>query len=92
MDELTSVGVGTQIGTIAALPVDYRHSAVEFEQKKLPKHVPGRGFAATVRSRKVLKVVLERVYNSADLTFDYFSLLTVASLIAVGMICLYCLL
>eukprot|EP01083_Nonionella_stella_P094493 265124_1 len=84
MDSLTNIGVGRQFGVISSLPVEWRNAAKNIEQVIMPEDATSTGFAASVKSHKRVQVVVERIMNSAALTFDYCCMLVVASLIAVG--------
>ena len=84
MDCLAESGVGKEIGEISAMSIQYRNAPMlEGKSGKDSKKVKT-GFYSTIKSRHVVKQVVERILNSAALTFDYACMLTVASLIAVG--------
>eukprot|EP01083_Nonionella_stella_P148195 468730_1 len=85
MDALTSVGVGRQMGVISATAVEWRNAAPCFEKRDVAEVCDATtGFYSSVKSHKVIKVVVERIMNGASFTFDYACMLTIASMIAVG--------
>ena len=90
LDNLTDVGVGKQLGTISVMGIEYRsehrttehpaHHQLDIEKYKENKS----SFTKSVKSRKFVQTMIDRIMGNATLTFDYVVMLIVASLIALG--------
>ena len=84
MDCLTEVGVGINVGVISATAIEWRNSAKNIEQITVPNSSTSHstGFYSNIKSHKVIQVVVERIMNSAQMSFDYICMLIIASMIA----------
>ena len=92
MDSLAESGVGREMGVVSASSIAYRNSCPDFaNDDDIIGTTPGAtkkngktGFYKSIKRRMVVKQVVERIMQSADLNFDYFMMLMVASWIAVA--------
>eukprot|EP01083_Nonionella_stella_P067087 177201_1 len=87
LDNLTDVGVGKEMGVINVMSVDYRNENTSIDKMRdVQKHKRSSGpsFSKSIKSRRLVEQIIDRVMQSAMLTFDYVMMLIVASLIAVG--------
>merc|ERR1740123_2587667 len=88
MDELADIGVGREMGVISTTSIAFRNepahqnNALSITSQKQEKKGPS--FSDSVKSRMIVKQVVERIMNSSAFTFDYVCMLVVASLIAAG--------
>lgn len=86
MNQLADIGVGRDIGVISTTNIAFRNeseksaAAAVVRQKKKKES----SFYDSVKSRMIVKQVVERIMNSSLFTFDYVCMLVVASLIAAG--------
>ena len=87
LDRLTDIGVGKEMGIINVMPVHYRNDSNEdsnvLDMKKYMNEDKG-SFAKSIKNRKLVQEMVDRVMESAILTFDYCMNLFAASCIAVG--------
>ena len=88
MDFLFEAGIGREIGIVSISPIEYRSAPVPISSEemdpKAKRHRERSGFYESIKSRMVVKQVIERIKHSAQFTFDYLLLLVSACLIAVG--------
>ena len=90
MDELADVGVGREMGVISTTAIAFRNEPQNASNEALEKikaqskKKKGQTFSDSVKSRMIVKQVVERIMNSSAFTFDYICMLIVASLIAAG--------
>ena len=88
MDELADVGVGREMGVISTTSIAFRNEPQHYHHDELVKAKKKKAkqstFSDSVKSRMIVKQVVERIMNSSAFTFDYVCMLIVASLIAAG--------
>lgn len=88
MNELADIGVGREMGTISTTSIAFRnepaHQNSTLSVTSQKKEKKGPSFSDSVKSRMIVKQVVERIMNSSAFTFDYVCMLVVASLIAAG--------
>ena len=89
LDELADVGVGREMGVISTTAIAFRNEPQNSANEALAKiknkeKKKGQTFSDSVKSRMIVKQVVERIMNSSEFTFDYICMLVVASLIAAG--------
>ena len=92
LDRLTDIGIGREMGSISVMSVNYRNEATLAGKRNntddAPKYnkaaISSASFAKSVKSRKFVQQMIDRIMGSALLTFDYSMMLVVASLIALG--------
>ena len=79
------------MGVISATSIAYRNAPTLKEELSTSTNTKrSSGFYSSIKSRQVVKQVVERIMKSAAFTFDYMCMLIVASLIAAGIVCVVC--
>jgi len=95
MDFLAEAGIGREVGVVSVSDIKYRSAPISVSPELDTKIVAGSSFAnlgmntgtkfyETIKSRMVVKQIVENIMHSAGFTFDYLLLLLSASLIAVA--------
>eukprot|EP01084_Bolivina_argentea_P122546 217152_1 len=85
MDRLAEAGIGREIGIVSVTNIDYRSAPQRHETFSCNSdEFTGEKFYESIKSRMVVKQVVETVMHGAAFTFDYLLLLLSASIIAVA--------